>query len=294
MHWKKVTLIGVGLLGGSIGLALKKRRLAGSVVGYVRRNASISESHSMGAVDEATRDLPAAVSGADLVILCTPMGQMQPLLEQMSPALKDGAIVTDVGSVKRSVLAELESQMADTQTHFVGSHPMAGSEKTGISAARADLFEQAVCVVTPTPGTDARALKEVKAFWKALGCRVLSLTPSQHDLLVSRSSHLPHLLAAQLVRFVLDPKLPREQALLCANGFRDCTRVASGSPEMWRDIMLGNADYLVYILERFALRLSEFSRALKRHDGETILQFFEEAKSRRDAWVKGQRSKSSE
>jgi prephenate dehydrogenase len=206
VRWKKISLIGVGLLGGSLGLALKKRRLAHSVVGFVRRAASIAECKRAGAVDHATLDLMEAAEGADLVVLCTPIAQMRPLVERMLPALKRGVIVTDVGSVKARVVTDVESLVSRAGAHFVGSHPMAGAEKTGVSAARADLFADAVCVVTPSAKSNPAAVRKVEQLWKSVGGRLLRLTPGTHDELVSRSSHLPHVVAAGLANLVLNPR----------------------------------------------------------------------------------------
>ncbi len=284
MRWNKITLVGVGLLGGSLGLALRRRKLAKEIAGYVRREASIKECERAGATDYATTDLLAAVSGADLVVLCTPLAQMQSLVEQMQPALKRGAIVTDVGSVKDSVVRDVEALVHKAGAHFVGSHPMAGGEKQGVLAARAGLFDNAICVVTPTRKTNPAALRQVETLWREVGARLLRTTPDAHDAFVSRSSHLPHLLAATLANLVLDPKLPKEQAKLCATGFRDTTRIASGSPEMWRDIALTNRKHLGRTLARFIGDLGQFQTALRRGDAKAIAKFFETAKQRRDNW----------
>jgi len=284
VRFQKITIVGVGLLGGSLGLAIRRRRLAGQVCGYVRRAASIKDCEHVGAMDFATTDLLAATWDADLIILCTPLAQMRPLLEQMRPALKRGAIVTDVGSVKASVVKDLAPLAAQAGAYFVGSHPMAGAEKTGVRASRADLFECAMCVVTPTRQTNQTALRKVEKFWKDVGCRLLRLSPETHDVLVSRSSHLPHLVAATLAAAVLDPKQPKSQAALCANGFRDTTRVASGSPEMWRDIALVNRDQLRISLDQFVRELQRVQSLLKQGDADAVLRFFETAKRRRDGW----------
>jgi prephenate dehydrogenase len=284
MHWQKITLVGVGLLGGSLGLAVKQRRLAARVEGYVRRTASIGECEKMAVVDHATRDLSRAVAEADLVVFCTPISQMRELTEKMLPALKPGAIVTDVGSVKGVVVEELEPLIAGAGGHFVGSHPMAGGEKTGVSAARADLFERSVCLVTPTPNSNKDAVGKIERFWEALGSRVLKLAPALHDDLVSRASHLPHVVAAELANYILSPAHPPEQATVCANGFRDTTRVASGSPEMWRDIAMANRKNLGRVLGVFIEDLQEFRLALDDGDVKAIEEFFEKAKQRRDQW----------
>jgi prephenate dehydrogenase len=292
--FRKITIIGVGLLGGSIGLAVRRRKLARRTAGFVRRAASLKDCKKAGVADFVTTDLLAAVWDADLVILCAPLGQMCPLAGRMLPALKPGAIVTDVGSVKAGVVRALETLIARSGAHFVGSHPMAGAEKTGVSAACADLFENAVCVVTPTKKTNRAALKSVERFWKAVGSRVLELTPATHDVLVSRSSHLPHVLAATLANLVLNPAQPEFQAALCANGFRDTTRIASGSPEMWRDIALANPQNIAKSVNTFVAELRKFQRALAKADAQAIARFFETAKRRRDEWCAGCASPSPE
>jgi prephenate dehydrogenase len=284
VKFRKIAIIGVGLLGGSIGLAVKKRRLAKEIAGFVRRSASLADCEKAGALDYATTDLLAAVSEADLIILCTPLAQMAAITTQLLPALKPGAIVTDVGSVKASVAKDLEKLVAKAGGHFVGSHPMAGAEKTGVLAARADLFANAVCVVTPTKKSAAPAVKALADFWKSLGAKVLLLSPAEHDLLVSRSSHLPHVMAATLASLVLNPKMPKAQAALCATGFRDTTRIASGSPEMWRDIALANRKNLSQAIAAIIADLTQFQKSLNQGDEQGIARFFTTAKQRRDDW----------
>ena len=294
MQFKKITIVGVGLLGGSIGLAVRQRRLAGEIAGFVRRVASVKDCEKAGAVDYATTDLLAAVSNADLVILCTPLAQMCSLAEQILPALKRGAIVTDVGSVKAGVVRELESLIQNAGAHFVGSHPMAGGEKMGVLAARADLYSNSVCVVTPTKKSNAVTVRKLEMFWQALGARTLRLDAAKHDLLVSRSSHLPHVVAATLANLVLHPTNPKSHVGLCATGFRDTTRIASGSPEMWRDIALANRKNVSRSVDAFAAELKKFQSALKRNDEKAVEKFFAAAKQRRDNWCACLASTSSE
>ncbi len=284
VQFRKITIVGVGLLGGSIGLAARKFRVAGEIAGYVRREKTIAECEKAGAMDYATTDLLAAVSDADLVILCTPLAQMRSLAEQLLPALKRGAIVTDVGSVKADVVRELESLIAKAGAYFVGSHPMAGGEKMGVAAARSDLFENAICVVTPTKKSNPSAVRKLEQFWKSLKARVVKLPPEQHDLFVSRTSHLPHVVAATLANLVLNPAQPKGQSQLCANGFRDTTRIASGSPEMWRDIALANRKHIAGSLDAFISELQKFQKVLKSANPQAIAKFFETAKTRRDKW----------
>ncbi len=287
MLFRKITIVGVGLLGGSIALAVRRRGLAAEIAGYVRSEKGVADCEKFGATDYATTDLLAAVSGADLVILGTPLAQMPALAERMLPALKTGAIVTDVGSVKGGVVRQFELPIIKSGACFIGSHPMAGAEKTGVAAARAQLFEKAVCVVTPTKRSPAAAVRQLTRFWRALGARVMLMDASRHDLLVGRSSHLPHVVAAALAALVLDPKQPKQQAALCATGFRDTTRVASGSPEMWRDIALANPKNLANSLDSYLKDLKQFQSALKTGNGVAIERFFQTAKVRRDRWCAG-------
>jgi len=284
VHFRKIVIAGVGLLGGSLGLAVKQRGLAAKVDGLVRRSASITECDKLGVVDHATRDPLRAAENADLLVLCTPLARMREVLGKMLPALKRGAIVTDVGSVKAGVIQELEPLVTEAGGHFVGSHPMAGAEKTGASAARPDLFVNAACAVTPTPRSSPDAVARVEEFWRSVGGFPLRLTPELHDDLVGRSSHLPHVVAAELANYVLSPVHPKQQAMLCANGFRDTTRVASGSPVMWRDIALANRKNLARVLGVFVEDLQEFKLALENGDQKVVEEFFEKAKQRRDAW----------
>ena len=284
MRWNSISLIGVGLLGGSLALAIKQRQVAARVVAFVRRDAALAECKKWEIANVVTQDLQEAVRGADLVVLCTPLSQMAALAFRMGPFLKPGAIVTDVGSVKGTVVRELEPLARQAGAEFVGSHPMAGSEKTGLAAARADLFENAVCLVTPGRDSPPAAVEMVEGFWKAVGGCPLRLTPEAHDDLVSRSSHLPHVVAAELANYVLSPVHPKEQALVCANGFRDTTRIASGSPEMWRDIALANRQNLGRVLGVFIEDLQELQWALERQDVTALDEFFANAKQRRDKW----------
>ncbi len=282
--WEKIALVGVGLLGGSLGLAVRERHLASRVVGYVRRQASVLECEQAGAVDSATTDLLNAVEHADLIVLCTPLAQMAEVTAKMLPVLRPGCIVTDVGSVKASVVSELEPLLTGTGAYFIGSHPMAGAEKMGVVAARTNLFEGAICAVTPTSKSPPKLVARIEELWKSVGGRPLRLSPELHDDLVSRSSHLPHVVAAELANYVLSPVHPKEQGMLCATGFRDTTRIASGSTEMWRDISLANRKNLARVLGVFIEDLQEFQIALENKDEKVIEEFFAKAKERRDAW----------
>jgi prephenate dehydrogenase len=284
----KITLLGMGLLGGSLGLAIQARRLAKTVTGYVRNEARIKEYASLNLADELTCDLAAAVRNADWIILCVPVEQMAPLLHQAKPYIKPGAIITDVGSVKLSVELALSPIAEEAQAFFVGSHPMAGSEKTGPLHADVDLFNGATCVITPTDKSDSKAVDAIAAFWRDAGCEISFLAPKTHDRLVARSSHLPHVVSAALVNYVLSPSLrdQEDQSGLCSTGFKDTTRIASGAPVMWREIVMANRDEISVSLSVLIEDLKEFQESLSRNEGESVLEFFNRAKSLRDDWLK--------
>jgi prephenate dehydrogenase len=278
--FQKITLIGVGLLGGSVGLAARERGVTGRVTGLVRRAESLEECVAVGAVDDATLDLPEAVADAGLVILCTPVGGMSELAKQIQPHLATDAIITDVGSVKRPVVAAVEPVLP----RFIGSHPLCGSEKTGVAHARADLLGGAVCAVTPTDYSPADAVEAVTEFWSALGSRVVNLSAADHDAICARTSHLPHVLASALVNAVLAKPRTGENDFL-GTGFRDTTRLASGSPEMWRDIALDNAEAIAAALNELQAEVAGLKEALDARDSPALEKFFAEGKTHRDNWI---------
>ncbi len=285
MRWNNISIIGAGLLGGSIALAVKNRGVASKVFACVRSDSTLAQCVRLEIADVVTKDIQTAVETVGIGHpFCTPLSQMAAMATQMQPFLKPGTIVTDVGSVKTTVVNELEPILRRGGVEFVGSHPMAGSEKVGVASARANLFQNAVCLVTPSFRCSSEAVARVEAFWKALGGSPIRMTPETHDDLVSRSSHLPHVVAAELANYVLSPVHPKEQARVCANGFRDTTRIASGSPEMWRDIALANRKNLGRVLGVFIEDLQEFQLALERGDVQVIDEFFTKAKQRRDTW----------
>lgn len=286
MPWEKVTLVGVGLLGGSLGRALRSRRLARSVVGWVRRKATISESISCGAVDQATLDPAEAVSGADLVVLCTPLEAMRPLMEQLLPHLREGALVTDVGSVKGLVTGEFESILASHSAEFIGSHPMAGGENGGVGESSEELFDKAVCVVTPRPSSSKSAVNRISKLWEDVGARVMILDPATHDELVSRCSHLPHVLSVLLARYVLGSSADPRLGGLCAGGFRDTTRIAAGDVTMWQDILIQNRARVITALNEYLVELAGLRDLLVAGDDEGLKDILSEARERRLDWRK--------
>lgn len=289
MLFQKVGIIGVGLLGGSLGLAARARQVVGRVEGWVRRRESVAECGERGVADLVTTDLEEVIQDADLIVLCTPVEHMRPLLEPVLGRLKPGVIVTDVGSVKAVVVRELEPMVGRAGGCFIGSHPMAGGERVGVNCAREELFARAVCALTPTEDSPAETVGQLTEFWEAIGMRVLQLSPETHDELVARSSHLPHLLATTLAGYVLDPKFPAAQRDLCAGGFRDTTRIASGPVAMWRGIIAANRENLAKDIAALEERLAEMRGALERNDVAAIEAALREAHDRREKWLVGQR-----
>jgi prephenate dehydrogenase len=265
-----VTIIGVGLMGGSIGLALKKRWPRVRVAGVGRRQASLREAVRVGAIDTAHMEAAEAAAESDLVILATPVGAFEGYLRAIRPALKAGAWVTDVGSTKAEVVRAAR-RVLGPRGAFIGSHPMAGSERKGPAHARADLFEGATCIVTPSATTPKR-------FWRTLGMKVVRMSPAAHDRSVAAVSHLPHVVSALLMM------LPREGDLpLAAGGLRDMTRLAAGDPEVWRDILLSNRREVVRAIDGFRRSLDRIRRLVAESQTGAIESLLKHAQSRRGA-----------
>lgn len=275
----RVTIIGVGLLGGSLGLAIKSRWPGCRVTGYGHRASTIELALKSGAIDQAAADVGASVKDAQLVVLCTPVSLIAEYLEQISAHVPAGAIVTDVGSTKESIVHEGERQIR-SPAYFVGSHPMAGSEKRGVDAAKVDLFEHATCIVTRSPQTDRDAADKVTAFWSALGMRVISHTPADHDRLVGLVSHLPHIAAAAVARLQTPKSLQ-----LAGKGFEDTTRVAAGDAKLWVDILLDNRKQIVPSLTRLIDELRDLENLLRVQDEDEIELWLQEAAKVRGDYV---------
>lgn len=276
LHVTNLAILGPGLLGGSIALAARAHGGC-QVAMWARRPEAVAEVMALGVTERASTDLRSIVADAALVVLCVPVGAMPGLARELAGALPLGAIVTDVGSVKASVCAELGGLLRD-RACFVGSHPMAGSEQTGITAARADLFEGAVSIVTPDPTSDPDAVAAVADFWRTLGARVLQVDPAEHDRIVALISHLPHLLAAALINTVAAENPAAFD--FCGPGFRDTTRVAGGPPEMWAEILGTNRTAVRAAVEALIVKLREIATLLD-HD-RPMTEFLTQAKAQRD------------
>jgi prephenate dehydrogenase len=271
-----LAIVGVGLIGGSIGLAAKSRGLASRVLGVGRQRASLDEALAVAAIDEAFLEIVPAVRQADLTVFCTPVDHIVAQVLEAAPHCRPGAILTDAGSTKSAIVRGLEGKLPPGIA-FVGSHPLAGSEKRGPKFADARLFEGRVAIVTHTEQTDAAALQRVADFWQALGSRVKRMNPEAHDRALALTSHLPHLLASALAGI-----LPAELAELAATGFRDTTRIAAGDPALWTGIFEQNRSALLDALSLLANRLVDFRQAIERQDHKALDRLLIEAKHSRD------------
>ena len=280
MAFSNLSILGVGLLGGSIGLGLRASANPCKIVGYGYRRETLEQAQAFGAIDRWTLDLREAVADADLVILCTPVGLFETMLKQLAPVLKPGTLVTDVGSTKRTVV-RLARDLLPEANPFVGSHPMAGSEKRGVEYARADLFHNALCILTPTAGSPRSAVTGLEIFWRSLGMRIVRLSPEEHDAAVSDISHLPHLLAAALVSMQSRSAMP-----LAGKGFIDTTRIASGDARLWRDILLDNRDNVLTSLTRLQNEIATLKKLFTPTKGEALTAWLASAAQRRDDLAK--------
>jgi prephenate dehydrogenase len=271
--WNKIAIIGVGLIGGSIGLAVRKRNLANEVMGIGRDAARLAEATRLGAISTATTHTEHGVAGAELVIVCTPVERIIDHVRQVAAIADPGALITDAGSTKAEIVRELGSGVP-----FIGSHPLAGNEKGGVQHASADLFEGRTVIVTPTQESSADELRRLKNFWLSLGAKVVEMSAENHDQVVAITSHLPHLLASAIASAT-----PAEYVTLTAGGWQDATRIAAGDPALWRQIMMANQENLLAALNQFDKRLAAFRQAIEAGDPASLERLLTEAKRIRDA-----------
>ncbi|MCG8451404.1 MAG: prephenate dehydrogenase/arogenate dehydrogenase family protein [Pirellulales bacterium] len=274
--YRNVAIIGVGLLGGSIGLALRKRGVAVKIVGVGRRQTSLDKALACGAISRGVTDLEAGVAEAELVVVATPVAR---IVEDVSRVLAAASkvLVTDVGSTKAEICAAIQTQ-AENAGRFVGSHPLAGDHRSGPENARADLLEGKTVVMTPTEATDKETTTAIQRFWQSLGAQVVLMAPDQHDQALAWSSHLPHLAASALAELT-----PAEWLPLAASGWADTTRVAAGDPELWTQIFAQNRPDLLTALDRFMAGLQQIHESLVTEDWADIQDFLAKAKQARDA-----------
>ncbi len=279
--WKTVSIVGVGLIGGSIGLALRERKLAEHVVGIGRRTSTLRKARDVGAVTSTTLRLEQGVASADVVVVATPVDQIAEHVRQAAAHCPAATLITDAGSTKTSIVRAAHAALP-AKARFVGSHPLAGSEKTGPGAAAANLFEGRVVVVTPCPQSGAGVAEAAADFWSALGATVFMMSPETHDEVLAATSHLPHVVAS-----ILAHATPRGDLPLTAGGWQDTTRIAAGDPELWTQILLDNRDNVLKSLSRFEKSLSKIRAALERGEAKPLTKLLIEAKEIREAAGKG-------
>jgi prephenate dehydrogenase len=294
MHLNKIVIFGVGLIGGSVALALKKTGVAPKIVGVGRNIENLQTAINLGVIDEAEADIAKAVGDADLVLIATPVAQTQKILEAIIPHLSQSTVVTDAGSTKSDIAQYVmnASKLAKNPEHFlsqfVGGHPIAGAEKSGVTAAKEDLFIGKNVVLTPNEKTSLEAIKLVSELWQTTGANVSEMTAQTHDQIFAAVSHLPHLLAFALVNNLANRPNAKQLFDFAASGFRDFTRIAGSSPEMWRDISLANKTALLNELEAYQAEISALQNLLKNEDSQGLQAMFEHASQARQAWQKEQ------
>ncbi|RCS22435.1 prephenate/arogenate dehydrogenase family protein [Phyllobacterium salinisoli] len=275
IHFDKIALIGVGLIGSSLARVIKREGLAGSIVIATRSAETLKRAEELGLGDSYTTENAEAVRDADLVIVSVPVGSSGLVAQQIAGNLKDGAIVSDVGSTKASVIAQMQPELPPS-VHFIPGHPLAGTEYSGPDAGFAELFTNRWCILTPLPDVDAAALAKLTAFWEACGSRVDQMDPQHHDLVLAIVSHLPHLIAYNIVGTASDLEQVTKSEVIkySASGFRDFTRLASSDPTMWRDVCLNNRDAILEMLGRFSEDLASLQRSIRWGDGDALFELF--------------------
>ncbi len=262
IHFNKVTIIGVGLIGGSLARALKAKELAGSIIGWGRSRTTLDQALALGVIDQIGGSLAGSVKDADLVVLATPVGTFEQIVREAGPLLKPGAILTDVGSVKGSLIKMIEDALAPG-AHYVPAHPIAGREKSGVAESTGALFQGRRCILTPTAKTDPAALAAVRETWTVVGADVNIMDAGMHDSIFAAVSHLPHVAAFAMMSAVSELKTGSEDYIQFSGaGFRDFTRIAASSPEMWRDVCLMNRSNLIAMIDRYLDSLNRFRREI--------------------------------
>ena len=284
--FKKIVIFGVGLIGGSVALALKKLPNPPQITGVGRSNQSLQEALNLGLIDIAETDISKALADADLVLIATPVAQTPAILRAIKPYLSTNIIITDAGSTKSDVMTYAQAELGPQFNQFVGGHPIAGAEKSGPGAAMADLYVGKNVILTPDIETNAEAVKQVTALWTACGAIVSSMTPQAHDRVFAAVSHLPHLLAFALVEDLAKRDNAELLFKFAASGFRDFTRIAGSHPEMWRDIALANKQALLEELKIYQQAVSEMTTLLENDDDAGLFALFDHASHARNEWAK--------
>ncbi len=281
----KLVVIGVGLIGGSFALALKKAKVVKHVVGVGRSRRNLNAALKLGVIDEIARDAASAVRDADLVLIGTPVGQMPGVMKAIAPHLNDKTIVTDGGSTKQDVIACARKHLGKHFANFVPAHPMAGTEHSGAAAAFPELYRGRKVIVVPQAETAARALRMVRASWVACGAKVVRLQAHEHDDILAAVSHLPHAVAFALMGTLAKRDDARHVLGFSAGGLRDTVRISGSSPEMWRDIFLANRSALVGAMDKYLFEINSLRKFLKAGDGQALQAAFERARDARERWL---------
>jgi len=282
---KHLVIIGVGLIGGSVARVLRKSGVVHKITGVGRGQKNLEKAKELGVIDAWTHNIREAVVDADMVLIAVPMGMYEPVFIELAKALPENAVITDAGSTKQHAI-EVAQRVLPDASRFVAAHPIAGTEQSGVEASFAELFENHTCILTPEPSTSVKAFDKVKSLWLATGSHVIEMDANEHDSLLATVSHLPHLAAFALINAVRkQSRDDYDPFQFAAGGFRDFTRIASSSPEMWRDIALYNKDALVKQIDALQAELMGMKVALLEGDGSLLLKSFSEAKQARDAWL---------
>ena len=285
--FRKVSIIGLGLIGSSIALAIKRKNLAQVTSGYSRSLKTRNAAKKLKITDKIENNIGNCVKDSDLVIICTHLNSYKSIFKKISPYLSGKTIVSDVGSAKESAIASVE-KFTQNKINFVPAHPIAGTEKSGPSAGFAELFENRWCIITPLKNNTSKDINIIKIFWKKLGSKVEIMTPSRHDRVMAITSHLPHLIAYNIVSTAADlENITRSDVIkYSASGFRDFTRIASSDPTMWRDVFLSNKDAVLEMIGRFSEDLSVLQKAIRWNDGESLYKLFSKTKKVREKIIK--------
>jgi len=288
MFFERVAVIGVGLIGGSFALALKAAKRCGHVAGAGRSAANMQRALERGAIDSIASDAAAAVQDADLVLISTPVAQIEKIFLSINSKIKANAIITDAGSTKRDVVAAARAALGARIAQFIPAHPIAGAEHSGVAAANPELFRGRRLILAPLEENRKQDIETLASLWSAIGARVSRMTPEAHDAVFAAVSHLPHLLAYALVHEVSERSDAAQLFGYAAGGFRDFTRIASSHPEMWRDICVANSDQLLKEVARFSAELEKIRKLLETRDAASLEKLFAEARAARERWLSGE------
>jgi prephenate dehydrogenase len=281
----KLAIIGVGLIGSSLSLALKEAGEVRQVIGFGRNQQNLARGVELGVLDDFTESIEACVSDADIIVVAVPLGAMRQVFTELRPVVKKGAIITDVGSAKGSVVTAARDELGSVFTRFVPGHPIAGTEESGVEAGFATLYQNRRVIITPVEQTEQDAISVIDEMWRHCGAIIEYLDVEHHDKVLAATSHLPHMLAFALVHYLSNLNDHEEIFRYAAGGFRDFTRIASGDPVMWRDVCLANGDTVVELIEQYQQELDLVKSAISAGEADELLRLFGRAKSKRDSLI---------